>query len=163
MIRVPRCAIQRPADTAKLKQGFQRVLALWLDGSKVGFHSGFHVWKATTCAHLGSKGSPGYRTQFTLFISAVWAVRHMALSDWPGLAEGGALWFLDLTQPAVSPSLGTPMGLQGLLLPTAIALLLQFNIRMGFGPIGLPPSGAQPHPCSAPSLLRLPEWCNLMQ
>lgn len=86
-------------------------------------------------------GPLGTLPQFGLFLSAALAVRYMALSDWPGFAEGGVLWFRDLTQPAVSRYLGTPMGLHGLILPSAIVLLTQLNIRMGFGPLWLPPRG----------------------
>ena len=33
-----------------------------------------------------------------MFSTFVYAVRRMALADWPGFAAGGALWFRDLRQ-----------------------------------------------------------------
>lgn len=34
-------------------------------------------------------------------MTAMWASRRMALAPWPGLEAGGALWFPDLTVPAL--------------------------------------------------------------
>jgi membrane protein insertase Oxa1/YidC/SpoIIIJ len=49
--------------------------------------------------------------QLPLFITAMASVRAMSRSGWPGLCEGGALWFQDLTAAAVNlVDLTTPMG-----------------------------------------------------
>jgi hypothetical protein len=40
-------------------------------------------------------------TQLPVFVTAMWASRRMALAPWPGLEAGGALWFPDLTVPAL--------------------------------------------------------------
>lgn len=39
--------------------------------------------------------------QLPVFVTAMWASRRMALAPWPGLEAGGALWFPDLTVPAL--------------------------------------------------------------
>lgn len=39
--------------------------------------------------------------QASVFGTSVFAARAMAASDWPGFADGGALWFPDLTKAAV--------------------------------------------------------------
>ena len=41
------------------------------------------------------------RVQLPVFVTAMWASRRMALAPWPGLEAGGALWFPDLTIPAL--------------------------------------------------------------
>ncbi len=43
----------------------------------------------------------GCRAQLPVFVTAMWASRRMALAPWPGLEAGGALWFPDLTVPAL--------------------------------------------------------------
>jgi len=42
--------------------------------------------------------------QLPVFVTAMWASRRMAAAPWPGFSEGGALWFPDLTLPAVDLS-----------------------------------------------------------
>ncbi|KAK9826853.1 hypothetical protein WJX81_008126 [Elliptochloris bilobata] len=92
----------------------------------------------------------GYQiVQAGTFATFVYAVRRMALSDWPGFATGGALWFPDLRQacrvvyspdalpPAASagdaPLLGNivlyPMGDAGLLLPLAVSAAMALQIH----------------------------------
>lgn len=39
--------------------------------------------------------------QLPVFVTAMWASRRMALAPWPGLSDGGVLWFPDLTVPAL--------------------------------------------------------------
>jgi hypothetical protein len=52
--------------------------------------------------------------QVPVFVTSVWAIRRMSVSDWPGLADGGALWFRDLTLPALDISQMTaPMARYG--------------------------------------------------
>jgi hypothetical protein len=100
--------------------------------------------------------------QIPIFISAVWAIRHMALSDWPGMAQGGLLWFPDLTLPALTfgPA-GTPMGMWGAILPALVTLLIQLNIRTSFGNLRRVRAGDRTWPWAAPvvspGLLRHPQ------
>ena len=47
--------------------------------------------RCTHCVHGAQAG---------VFSTFVYAVRRMALEDWPGFARGGALWFPDLRQAA---------------------------------------------------------------
>ena len=54
-------------------------------------------------------GSP--MLQLPIFITAMWSFRSMALASWPGFDTGGALWFKDLTLPAMDlTTLTAPMG-----------------------------------------------------
>jgi membrane protein insertase Oxa1/YidC/SpoIIIJ len=99
--------------------------------------------------------------QLPIFITTMATVRHMSLSNWPGFSTGGALWFTDLTLPAVklsqiveldttttSSSSGgavneaiivnmTPMGIAGIILPACILLFtfttIQTNFKSGSG------------------------------
>ena len=49
--------------------------------------------------------------QLPVFVTSVWAIRRMSASGWPGLADGGALWFRDLTMCALDMShMTAPMG-----------------------------------------------------
>ena len=51
------------------------------------------------------------RAQLPVFVTSVWAIRRMCAAEWPGLADGGILWFCDLTLPALDVSTMTaPMG-----------------------------------------------------
>ncbi len=60
------------------------------------------VMLSTTCS---------FRTQLPVFVTSVWAIRRMCMAEWPGLADGGVLWFEDLTLPALDVSTATaPMG-----------------------------------------------------
>ena len=50
-------------------------------------------------------------TQLPVFVTSMWAIRRICVAEWPGLADGGALWFQDLTLPALDASTATaPMG-----------------------------------------------------
>eukprot|EP00884_Botryococcus_braunii_P015951 jgi/Botrbrau1/3039/Bobra.0070s0035.1 len=80
--------------------------------------------------------------QIPVFVSTIWAVRHMALSGWPGMSHGGTLWFPDLTEGALSLApLSIPMGLAGLLLPGAVTFFLQANIKYSYGRLSLQAPG----------------------
>ena len=88
----------------------------------------------------------GALVQVPVFISAVWAVRHMAVSNWPGFDTGGTLWFGDLTQRALDlASLQAPMGPVGVLLPAAVVLLMLVTIDSSFGPLTQGPPGEPLH------------------
>lgn len=76
--------------------------------------------------------------QVPLFIYTAASIRRMAQSDWPGFSSEGALWFTDLTQPALqlSHEAGTqlllPLGLPGLILPLAATGIMLTSIHLGF-------------------------------
>lgn len=54
-------------------------------------------------------GSP--MVQLPVFITAMWSIRTMALSSWPGFDTGGVAWFKDLNLPALDlTTLTAPMG-----------------------------------------------------
>lgn len=74
--------------------------------------------------------------QLPVFISAVWAIRRMSVSSWPGLSEGGALWFPDLTLPALDlANLAAPLGSAGIALPLAVSVAMFANVSLAFGPL----------------------------
>lgn len=57
---------------------------------------------------------------------------------WPGLTSEGALWFQDLTQPAiVMATEEMPLGQAGLVLPLLVYGMTMFSLRLGFGASGL--------------------------
>lgn len=88
--------------------------------------------------------------QLPIFITTMATVRHMSLSNWPGLSTGGALWFTDLTLPAVKLSQiaeklnsisamtegvvvnMTPMGIAGIILPACILFSTFTTIQTNF-------------------------------
>jgi hypothetical protein len=89
--------------------------------------------------------------QWPVFVYLGICVRSMAqrLPPWPGLEEGGALWFTDLTLPAVSAAGGSiaaaaaagggwvlPMGAGGLGLPLLVTAMMVTSIRIGFKATG---------------------------
>lgn len=59
----------------------------------------------------------------------------MAQAGWPGFSSEGALWFSDLTQPALvfaEAGMQLPMGLPGLILPFAATGVMLTSIHLGF-------------------------------
>lgn len=61
------------------------------------------------------------------------AVRRMCTLQWPGLNEGGILWFKDLTQSAFHFSdLSLQMGAAGAALPIAITLSYLTHLQLVF-------------------------------
>lgn len=74
--------------------------------------------------------------QLPVFITTVWAIRRMSVSGWPGLSEGGALWFPDLTLPALDvANLAAPLGSVGIALPVAVSAAMFANVTLAFGPL----------------------------
>ena len=74
--------------------------------------------------------------QVPVFITAVWAVRHMAVSHWLGFDTGGTLWFENLTQPALDAAhMAAPMGPMGVVLPASVVMLMLMNIDSAFTPL----------------------------
>lgn len=72
----------------------------------------------------------------------------MAQASWPGFSSEGALWFTDLTQPALvfaEAGLQLPLGLPGLLLPFAATSIMLTSIHLGFKASG----AAAQHPSLA--------------
>jgi len=73
--------------------------------------------------------------QVPLFIYTAASIRRMAQADWPGFSTEGALWFSDLTQPALILSEAgplLPLGLPGLILPFAATAMMLTSIHLGF-------------------------------
>mmetsp|Transcript_18863 Transcript_18863/g.52619 ORF Transcript_18863/g.52619 Transcript_18863/m.52619 type:complete len:597 (+) Transcript_18863:130-1920(+) len=67
------------------------------------------------------------------------AIRHLAQKPSSGLAEGGALWFPDLTQAAMHlAENAAPMGLTGGLLPVLVVSAYLTNINRLFGTTAQP-------------------------
>ena len=63
----------------------------------------------------------------------------MSASSWPGLSEGGTLWFPDLTQPALDiANLAAPLGSAGIILPLAVSAAMFANVSLAFGPLSGP-------------------------
>jgi len=93
--------------------------------------------------------------QLPVLVTAVLAVRRLATEAGAPLRHGGALWFPDLTLPAVDAgALLAPMGAAGALLPAAAALLTCANVQRAFSP----PPGAPPLPRAAAHLKLALEW-----
>ena len=60
----------------------------------------------------------------------------MSVNAWPGLSDGGALWFPDLTLPALDlANLAAPMGSVGIALPIAVSAAMFANVTLAFGPL----------------------------
>lgn len=114
--------------------------------------------------------------QLPVLALAVLGVRAMATGDWPGLADGGVLWFPDLTARAVevgsvavadtttadpallnpsSSTLVAPLGPAGAALPAAVAGTLLASAAIGPGRAAASGSGLARH------LRLLVEWCAL--
>lgn len=73
--------------------------------------------------------------QVPIFIYTAATIRKMAQANWQGFSSEGALWFTDLTQPALLLSeagMQLPMGLSGLLLPCAATAIMLTSIHLGF-------------------------------
>jgi hypothetical protein len=72
--------------------------------------------------------------QAPVFITAMLAVRRLALAPDSPLRAGGALWCPDLTLSALELPTGlAPLGTPGLLLPALAAALLFANVQAAFG------------------------------
>lgn len=119
--------------------------------------------------------------QVPVFASAVLGVRAMAGAGWPGFAEGGALWFPDLTARAVEvvsasaagsssaavsssslASLTAPMGVAGGLLPALVAAGTLAAAASAFGKVDRAgPQAAASASSSSPLLRVLLEWLAL--
>lgn len=90
--------------------------------------------------HLLTSSCPPTQTcpchpQVPIFIYAAASIRRMAQANWPGFSTEGALWFTDLTLPAMvfaDGSLQLPMGLPGLILPLAATGIMLTSIHLGF-------------------------------
>ena len=66
--------------------------------------------------------------------TALMAVRRLTLEGGRGLDAGGALWFPDLTAPALDlAALATPMGPAGAVLPAAACGLYFANVQLSLG------------------------------
>lgn len=99
-----------------------------------------HMYQSAHMTYMGALA------QVPVFISAVWAVRHMAVTNWPGFDTGGTLWFGDLTLRALDlGSLQAPMGPVGVLLPGTVVLLMLITIDSSFGPLTQGPPGEPLH------------------
>lgn len=74
--------------------------------------------------------------QVPLFIYTAASIRRMAQTNWPGFSSEGALWFSDLTQPALvlseAAGMQLPLGLPGLILPLAATGIMLTSIHLGF-------------------------------
>lgn len=69
----------------------------------------------------------------------------MSASSWPGLSEGGTLWFPDLTQPALDiANLAAPLGSAGIVLPLAVSAAMFANVSLAFGPLSGPAAKTGP-------------------
>jgi YidC/Oxa1 family membrane protein insertase len=72
--------------------------------------------------------------QIPVFVTALLAVRRLALAPGSPLHAGGAAWAADLTLPALDAASWTaPMGAAGAALPAAATLLMFANIQAAFG------------------------------
>lgn len=77
--------------------------------------------------------------QFPALIYTSASIRAMASAGWPGMSREGALWFRDLTLPALQfaeAGVQLPMGLPGLVLPLALTGIMLTSIRLGFKATG---------------------------
>lgn len=73
--------------------------------------------------------------QVPIFIYTAVSIRRMAQANWPGFSSEGALWFTDLTQPALvfaEAGMQLPLGLPGLILPFAATGVMLTSIHLGF-------------------------------
>ncbi len=85
---------------------------------------------ASSCINIAAHaGCP----QGAVFLYTSMTIRRMAQTPWPGFGAEGALWFSDLTLPAlVWGSWETPMGLPGFILPAAVTAMMLTSIHIGF-------------------------------
>lgn len=78
--------------------------------------------------------------QIPVFIYAAACIRTMAQHSWPGFSGEGALWFTDLTLPAVvlaDTGLQLPMGWPGLVLPLSATAVMLTSVHLGFKASGV--------------------------
>lgn len=72
--------------------------------------------------------------QIPAIIISITAVRSMCLDHWPGLAQGGLLFALDLTAPAMEwGGAAAPHGPLGVVLPVVFGMLVKHNLEQLFG------------------------------
>jgi tetratricopeptide (TPR) repeat protein len=98
------------------------------------------VWEAVKELRAAGVGAHpawlvvGPATQIPFFVCAVMAVRRLtAQGGMNGIDAGGALWFQDLTQPAVDlATMTAPMGPYGGILPVLTAAAMFANINLNF-------------------------------
>ncbi|KXZ43880.1 hypothetical protein GPECTOR_78g68 [Gonium pectorale] len=87
--------------------------------------------------------------QIPVFVLVSATLGMMCRAPWPGLSSEGALWFPDLTQPAVLMATGQlPLGPAGLALPLIVYGMTMASLRLGFGASGL--AGQQQQGLAAP-------------
>lgn len=103
-----RCAVCCAAPHLQRHQGFLRAAAAW-PLSAASFWQCLLPNRCIMTSHPHSCNSNHLQSRFSIvqlpvFVTAMWATRRMAAAPWPGLSEGGALWFPDLTLPAVDLS-----------------------------------------------------------
>ncbi|EFJ40476.1 hypothetical protein VOLCADRAFT_108139 [Volvox carteri f. nagariensis] len=78
------------------------------------------------------------RRKIPVFVLVSATLGIMSRLPWPGLSSEGALWFPDLTLPAVVMETGEmPMGPAGLVLPLLVYGMTMTSLRLGFGASGL--------------------------
>jgi hypothetical protein len=72
--------------------------------------------------------------QANTFVIMSVALRQMADSQWPGMADQGVFWFTDLTHPSILLSnLTCPYGVAGTLLPVAMLFLYLKTVQQSPG------------------------------
>ena len=104
------------------------------------FPAGSSGWKALISNTLCLAGSsflstahpaPCWPCQASVFGTLSVALGRMSSSLWPGLASEGALYFTDLTSPAVYlETLSTPFGTLGVVLPLALVLMYTSSVDL---------------------------------
>lgn len=73
------------------------------------------------------------------------AIRRMSLTGWPEFTSGGALWFPDLTQAAVTwGTMSSHLGLLGAVLPLCVTLAYLGSIEVMFNKSRLAPHAGNP-------------------
>lgn len=82
--------------------------------------------------------------QLPVFITAVLAVRRLAVTPGIGMETGGALWFPNLTEVALHmDAVVAPMGMAGAVLPCATAAALFLNVNSAWGKMAESNAGFQ--------------------
>lgn len=107
------------------------------DAERVGVREVWEAVKELRAAGVGAHPAwlvVGPATQIPFFVCAVMAVRRLtAQGGMNGIDSGGALWFQDLTQPAVDlATMTAPMGPYGGILPVLTAAAMFANINLNF-------------------------------
>ena len=105
-------------------------------------------------------------THVPALVCGLAAARRLALEPPPGLREGGALWFTDLTLPAIEGTLASgyacPMGIIGGVLPALNAAMYMYNVQTSFATPSSSSSSSSTKPPAVVVVLRLIlEWLTL--